>query len=144
MTKLRTSQLFGQKHVIDIMMLLYFFGDKTRGEIYKAVSACNTMPEKLEQLEEYGILETKKGHRYGSKVTCLTKDGRKLAEDFLSMEIFLNGDLEEYRVDTACRMYSDHLEITEDGMRWNRSLVGPVVGDVRRLALEPRQGARQD
>jgi len=142
MTKLKTSLIFGQKHVIDVMMLLYFFGDKTRSEIYKAVSGCNTMPDKLEQLEEFGIIESKKGHRYGSRVTCLTDEGRKLAEDILSMEIFLKGDLEEYRVDTACRMYSDHLEFDEEGMKWFRSLVGPVVGDVGGLPLEPREGSR--
>ena len=120
MTKLRTSMIFGQKHVIDVLMLLYIFGDKTRSEIYKAVSGCNTMPEKLGQLEHYGIIETKKGTRYGSKVMCLTDDGRKIAEGILSMELFLNGNLEEYRVDTACRMYRDHLSINDDEMSWYR------------------------
>ncbi len=101
MSTLKISELLGQKHVIDVIVFLYFFGERNRSEIYHSISSSQKMPRKLEQMESAGIITTDEFGGHGRKATSLTEKGRFLAEALLTIEESMKGTAEEFRQQMA-------------------------------------------
>ena len=71
--------LFQERHVISIIMFLSDAGPCRKGDIYEAVSRGTRMPDKLECLQDMGLIDVETLH--GSTVLIdLTEKGRKVSD----------------------------------------------------------------
>jgi len=103
-----TNRIFGEKNTVKIIIYLHIFGEKSRNEIYQAISTNPRMPIKLDLLEHYGIIKTVEG----GTVTCkrlvsLTPLGRKYAEALANLEKCTGGSLDVFKWDLMRSMMDD-------------------------------------
>ena len=117
MCKLKTSEILGERHNLDIIMFLYMFGSRSRGEIYRAISMSSGMARKLETLSTHGIVELYEYEGSRRKMVKLTSLGKEFASALGNLELRSGGDLEKYRAEAALDINSgpDKLLSPEEG-----------------------------
>lgn len=101
MCKLKTGEILGERHNLEIIMFLDTFGSRSRGEIYKAISTSSGMARKLDTLSEHGIVELYEYEGSRRKMVKLTGLGKEFANALGNLELKSGGDLERFRNDTA-------------------------------------------
>lgn len=72
--------LMQEKHVMSIILYLNEHGPCRKTDIYSAVSRGTRMPDKLEGLQKFGIIEIVKGTDSNRSIISLTDKGRKTGE----------------------------------------------------------------
>lgn len=80
-----------EKHSISILLYLLDNGPSMKSRIYKTVSTNPRMPEKLELLEEAGLISMKVDSFCGNRTDVdLTDFGKSVAKQLKIVEIMIN------------------------------------------------------
>lgn len=98
MKRPKISDIIEDRHNNMIILLLYLCGKKSKTEIYHAVSTNPRMNQKLQHLEQAGIITvTKEKSTRERSVVALTPLGVKYAEGLCRLETSVGGDVDELR-----------------------------------------------
>lgn len=95
---LTICSILGDRHIVEIIMYLYHFGDRSRSEIYNAVITSSFIPKKLQMLEECGIIRRRVTSDGPTLQIGLTHLGNLYGEYLSHLEEMTGGDLDLYRM----------------------------------------------
>ena len=100
MTKdLIINQLFSERNTCEILVYLHLFGPRSRTEIYHTISTNPRMPQKLDLLEELGLIKQCEKGANRKRMVMLTTTGTKFAITLCSLERMLGGSIDSFRWD---------------------------------------------
>jgi len=92
-----TGKIFGEKNMVSIIMSLYLFGPQKKSDLYRAISTNPRMPQKLQILENYGIIKSTMDIPSGRTIIELTDLGVKYGSSLESLERQTGGSIEQYK-----------------------------------------------
>ncbi len=109
------SKCLEDRHKITILIYMFQNQDKEikKTDIYTEISKNNRIPDKLDELEELGLIVQTNFKFENNKTTLkLTEEGKKIAELLLSIEQVLNNEDSESEEDYV----RDHKESIPDSL----------------------------
>lgn len=83
------TPMFEEKHLISIMMFLFINGPTRKIDVYTNVSNNPHIPEKLDRLEEKGLITQISDKNRRSIIIELTDKGRNVASHFTEVNNLL-------------------------------------------------------
>lgn len=81
--------VFEEKHMISVLTFLMMNGPSRKIDIYDGVSSNPRMPDKLNNLERYGLVTQELDTGTRSTIVSLTKYGEAVAAKFLEIDDIL-------------------------------------------------------
>lgn len=78
--------VFEEKHMISIMIFLNSNGPSRKIDLYEGVSSNPRMPDKLNHLEEMGLISQKMDMISRSTIVALTPSGEQVASLLIAIE----------------------------------------------------------
>ncbi len=82
---------FEEKHTIAILMFLSSVGPSRKIDIYEGVSSNPRMPDKLNNLEELGLVKQEMDNISRSTIVSLTPAGEQVASLFVAIDKCMRG-----------------------------------------------------
>lgn len=80
-----------EKHMISVLMFLGANGPSTKIDIYEGVSSNPRMPDKLNHLEEMGLISQEMDMTTRSTIVTLTPAGEQVASLFVAIDKCIQG-----------------------------------------------------
>ena len=100
MRPLNIERILGSRHMIEILVFLHNFQPRSKTEIYQMISTSPHMADKLNFLEEAGLITTFSVEGSRKVLHRLTENGETLAAGLQHLEESSGGNMDEYRADT--------------------------------------------